>query len=134
MEDDETIGKILVIEDDETIRDVTGEILGHYGYEVVFAQDGTEAIDLYRSAQETGTPFDIIIMDLTIPGGMGAKETLPRIRALDSQAKAIVASGYANDPIMTEFAQYGFCERIVKPYQPEALHQMLRRIIVASGT
>jgi CheY-like chemotaxis protein len=113
------------MEDDESIRAVIEGILSHYGYEVAFAQDGTEAIDLYGSAQETGTPFDVIIMDIEIPRGMGAKETLPRIRALDSQAKAIVVSGHANDPIMRESAQYGFCERIVKPYgltQHEELH------------
>lgn len=124
-------GKILVMEDDATIREVTGEMLGHYGYTVAFARDGAEAIALYRQAQQDTVPFDVVIMDLTIPGGMGAKETIARLLALDPRAKAIVASGYGNDPIMVEFAQHGFCERIVKPYKSEELHEMLHRIIAA---
>jgi len=126
-------GKILVMEDDETIRDVTGEMLGHYGYTVAFARHGAEAIELYRQAQQANVPFDVVIMDLTIPGGMGAKETIAHMLALDPGAKAVVASGYVNDPIMVEFAQHGFCQRIVKPYKSEELHDMLHRIIAGSN-
>jgi PAS domain S-box-containing protein len=123
-------GKILVMEDDETIRDVTGEMLGHFGYDVAFAQNGTEAIDLYTREKEAGTPFDVIIMDLTIPGGMGGKETISKILEIDPQAKAIVASGYTNDPIMAEFTQYGFRNRIVKPYKAGELHEILHSVII----
>jgi PAS domain S-box-containing protein len=122
-------GKILIMEDDETIRDVTGEMLSHFGYEVAFARDGNEALDLYAKARDTAAPFDVIIMDLTIPGGMGAKETIAKALQIDPQVKAIVASGYANDPLMTEFAQYGFRDRIVKPYKAGELHEILRRVI-----
>jgi PAS domain S-box-containing protein len=122
-------GHILIMEDEEIIRDVTGEMLSHYGYEVAFARDGTEAIALYSQARESGTPFDVIIMDLTIPGGMGGKEAVKKILEIDPHAKAIVASGYANDPIVVEFRQYGFCDRIVKPYKSEELHETLHRLI-----
>ena len=122
-------GRILIMEDEETIRDVTGEMLSHYGYKVAFAKDGTEAIALYRHAREAGTPFDVAIMDLTIPGGMGGKEAVQKILAIDPHAKAVVASGYANDPIVVEYRQYGFCDRIVKPYKSEELHTILHRIL-----
>lgn len=126
-------GKILIMEDEETIRDVTGEMLRHFGYEVAFARDGTEAIALYRRARETDQPFDVIIMDLTIPGGMGGKEAIRNILDIDPQAKAVVASGYTTDPIIAEFRQYGFCDRIAKPYKSEALHEILHRIITGPG-
>ncbi len=122
-------GRILVMEDEEIIRDVTGDMLSHYGYDVAFARDGTEAIALYRHAQVSGTPFHVILMDLTIPGGMGGKETIKKILEIDPHAKAVVASGYANDPIVIEFQQYGFCGRIVKPYKSEELHEILYRIM-----
>jgi PAS domain S-box-containing protein len=122
-------GRILVMEDEEIIRDVTGDMLSHYGYDVTFARDGTEAIGLYRHAQESGVPFNVILMDLTIPGGMGGRETIKKILEIDPHAKAIVASGYANDPIVVEFQQYGFCGRIVKPYKSEELHETLYRIM-----
>jgi CheY-like chemotaxis protein len=124
----------LIMEDEEIIRDVTGEMLSHYGYEVAFARDGTEAVALYSQAQTSGTPFDAIIMDLTIPGGMGGKETVKKILEIDPHAKAIVASGYANDPIVVEFRQYGFCDRIVKPYKSEELHETLHRLIQGTSS
>jgi PAS domain S-box-containing protein len=122
-------GRILVMEDEEIIRDVIGDMLSHYGYDVAFARDGTEAIALYRQAQESSMPFNVILMDLTIPGGMGGRETIKKILDIDPHAKAIVASGYANDPIVVEFQQYGFCGRIVKPYKSEELHETLYRIM-----
>jgi PAS domain S-box-containing protein len=127
-------GYILIMEDEETIRDVTGEMLGHFGYEVAFARDGLEAIELYTRAKTSGKPFDVIIMDLTIPGGMGGKEAIRRILDIDPQAKAVVASGYATDPIIADFREYGFCERIAKPYKSEELHAILHRIITGTAT
>ncbi len=122
-------GKILVMEDEETLRDVIGGTLDHFGYDVAFANDGVEAIAAYQQAQETGEPFDAIIMDLTIPGGMGGRETMAQILTLDPHAKAIVASGYANDPIMADFRQYGFSGCMAKPYQADTLHAILRDVI-----
>lgn len=125
-------GYVLIMEDEETIREVTGEMLSHFGYEVAFARDGAEALALYQHAKDAGRPFDVLVMDLTIPGGMGGKETIKRLLELDPQARAIVASGYANDPIIAEFKQYGFCERIAKPYKSEELHRILHRVITGT--
>ena len=122
-------GRILVMEDEADLRDVMGTILAHFGYEVTFAHHGSEAIATYQDAKATGQPFDVIVLDLTIPGGMGGKETIAQILAFDPDAKAIVASGYANDPIMDEFKQYGFCGCIAKPYKAHELHQILHTVM-----
>jgi CheY-like chemotaxis protein len=126
-------GYILIMEDEETIRDVTGEMLSHFGYEVAVAKDGSEAIALYKHARESGRPFDVVLMDLTIPGGMGGKEAIKKILEVDPQAKAVVASGYSTDPIIADFTSYGFCERIAKPYKSEELHTLLHRIITGTS-
>jgi CheY-like chemotaxis protein len=126
-------GKILVMEDEETLRDVIGSTLHHFGYDVDFAQDGLEAIAAYEQAKNAGEPFDAIIMDLTIPGGMGGKETMAKILASDPHVKAIVASGYANDPIMSAFRQYGFRGCIAKPYEANALYRVLRDVITEAA-
>jgi PAS domain S-box-containing protein len=126
-------GKILVMEDEESIRDVTGEMLRHFGYEVAFAREGAEAIEMYKHAMDAGQPFDVLIMDLTIPGGMGGKEAVRKILDIDPQAKAVVATGYANDPIIADFRQHGFCDRIAKPYKSEELHGILHRVITGTS-
>lgn len=122
-------GKILIMEDDATIREVTGEMLDHLGYDVTFARDGTEAIALYSQEIHTDTPFEAVVLDLTVPGGMGGQQAIKKLLKIDPQTRAIVASGYANNPIMTQFKHYGFCDRIVKPYKSEELHAVLHRVI-----
>ncbi len=122
-------GNVLVMENEEELCDVIEGILLHFGYDVVFAKDGVEAIDTYQHAKGSGAPFDAIIMDLTIPGGMGGKEAIDRLRELDPQVKAIVASGYANDPIMSDYQAHGFVGRIAKPYRTDTLNQALRDVI-----
>ena len=130
----EGTGKILVMEDEESLIEVIGSMLEHYGYDVVFAYDGDATLSAYQQASDIGAPFDAIILDLTIPGGMGGKETVTKLLAIDPQAKAIVASGYANDPIMSEFRQYGFQGCIAKPYRADALHQVLRQVMAGTET
>ncbi|HEY6010193.1 MAG TPA: ATP-binding protein, partial [Nitrospirota bacterium] len=124
-------GRILVMDDEEMIRDVAGRILAKVGYEVESAADGMEAITRYEQARSEGRPFDAVIMDLTIPGGMGGKETIEKLRAIDPGVKAIVSSGYSNDPIMAEFRDHGFCGVVAKPYTikmlSEAVHTILSR-------
>lgn len=130
----EGTGKILVMEDEESLIEVMGSMLEHYGYDVVFAHDGDETLTTYQQANDLGAPFDALILDLTIPGGMGGKETVTKLLAINPQIKAIVASGYANDPIMSEFRQYGFQGCIAKPYQADALHQVLRQVMAGTRT
>ncbi|MFZ5758479.1 MAG: PAS domain S-box protein [Thermodesulfobacteriota bacterium] len=113
--------KILVMDDEELVRAVLAGMLSHIGCTSAIANDGQEAIRLYRQALEEGSPFDAVIMDLTIPGGMGGKEAVSHLLALDQKAKVIVASGYSNDPIMADYRRYGFCAAIGKPFQLDEL-------------
>ncbi|HAK60612.1 MAG TPA: hypothetical protein DCO77_09555, partial [Nitrospiraceae bacterium] len=100
-------GNILVVDDEEIVRNVAGTMLNELGYDVAFAKNGSEAIDVYRKNKESGSPFSAVIMDLTIPGGMGGKEAVLKLAAFDPDVKAIVSSGYSNDPIMAEYTDYG---------------------------
>jgi two-component system cell cycle sensor histidine kinase/response regulator CckA len=104
-------------------------MLSMIGFEVIFAIDGEEAIELYRSTQGTSDPVDLIIMDLTIPGGMGGKEAVQKIHQLNSDAKVIVSSGYSNDPIMANYQEFGFCAAIGKPFTFADLKQTIFRVM-----
>lgn len=104
-------------------------MLGSLGYNVEFARDGDEATELYKKAIESGEPFDAVIMDLTIAGGMGGKEAIKKLIELDPEVKTIVSSGYSNDPVMSDYKQYGFHGVIAKPYQIEELSDTLSKVI-----
>jgi CheY-like chemotaxis protein len=121
-------GKILVMDDEESIIDITREMLKSIGYEVVAARDGAEAIELYKEGMNSGHPFDAVIMDLTIPGGMGGKEAIHELIEIDHEVKAIVSSGYNNDPAMTDFRNYGFSGSISKPYGVRELSEVLYKV------
>jgi PAS domain S-box-containing protein len=122
-------GKILVMDDEDIVRDVLHRSLTHLGYTVVSARDGNETIALYEQALKSSKSFDAVIMDLTIPGGMGGKETLTKLRQIDPQVKAIVSSGYSDDPIMASFKDYGFCGVVSKPYTLKALSEIVHTVI-----
>jgi signal transduction histidine kinase/ActR/RegA family two-component response regulator len=123
-------GKILIMDDDEMLREVLEVILERLNYDFTMAEDGVETIELYKKAKEEGNPFNAVIIDLTIPGGMGGKETIEKLKEIDPDVKAIVSSGYSNDPVMADFKKYGFCAVIVKPYGIEELSSTLYDIIV----
>jgi PAS domain S-box-containing protein len=123
------VGRVLVMDDEEIIREVAGEMLSKIGYEVEYARDGAEAIEMYMRAKQNNTPFDAVIMDLTIPGGMGGKEAIERLKEIDPQVKAIVSSGYSNDPVMSEFRRYGFSGFVAKPYRIEDLNKTMHEVI-----
>jgi two-component system cell cycle sensor histidine kinase/response regulator CckA len=122
-------GNVLIVDDEEIIRDVASKILVNRGYNVECAQDGQMALVLYTKAQKKGSPFDAVIMDLTIPGGMGGKETIKKLLEIDPQAKVIVSSGYSNDPIMAEYQQYGFKGVVAKPYTVQKLSETIRQLL-----
>jgi PAS domain S-box-containing protein len=122
-------GNVLIVDDEEIIRDVASKILVNRGYHVECAQDGQMALVLYTKAQKKGSPFDAVIMDLTIPGGMGGKETIKKLLEIDPQAKVIVSSGYSNDPIMAEYQQYGFKGVVAKPYTVQKLSETIRQLL-----
>jgi PAS domain S-box-containing protein len=122
-------GKILVMDDEAIIREVAGEILIHLGYRAEFCGDGVEAIEKYVAAGEAGEKYDVVLMDLTIPGGMGGKETMKRLLEIDPDAKGIVSSGYSNDSILANYDQYGFRGVIQKPYDMGELDRILLQVI-----
>jgi len=123
-------GKILIMDDEEPIRDLLVRIMTHCGYEAETARDGAETIALYKQAKDAGRPFEAVIMDLTIPGGMGGKDTIAKLIDIDPQVKAIVSSGYAHDPVMANYKQYGFRGVVAKPYKITELSEVLETVIL----
>ncbi len=124
-------GSILVMDDEEMIRNMTIEMLEYMGYQATVCENGAEAIAQYKAASESGVPFSAVIMDLTIPGGMGGKETAEQILAIDPKACLIVSSGYSNDPIISDYAAYGFNGAITKPYNLKEFEQLLSSTLSA---
>jgi signal transduction histidine kinase len=121
-------GRILIMDDEQIIRDVATVILKSAGYQVESCNDGKEAVDRYRRRFETDTAFDVVIMDLTVPGGMGGKEAARLILEIDPNAVLIVSSGYSNDPVIANFRQYGFRGAVVKPFSVTTLVAEVRRL------
>lgn len=117
-----TGARVLLMDDEPAIREVTAAMLRMNGFQVVCAADGEEALDRYRAALTAGERFDLVIMDLTVPGGMGGVEAIEALLALDPRVRAIVSSGYANDPVMADPAAWGFVGVLPKPYR---LNQLL---------
>lgn len=124
-------GSILVMDDEEMIRDMTTQMLEYLGYQVTTCVSGAEAVTLYKAAIESGTLFSAVIMDLTIPGGMGGKEAAEQILAIDSKACLIVSSGYSNDPILSDFSKYGFTGAVAKPYNIKEFGQLVSEVLPA---
>ena len=122
-------GRILVMDDEEEIQEVLGEMLQHLGFDVDFASEGELAMKNYAQALHNGSPYAATILDLTIPGGMGGKETLRQIKALHPEATVIVSSGYSNDPVMARFQQFGFSGVIAKPYNLLDLSKVLSQVL-----
>ncbi len=121
-------GNILIMDDEEIVREVAGEMLNFLDYTSSAATDGEQALVLYQEAMEEGKPFDAVLMDLTIPGGMGGKETMTMLLEIDPHAQGIASSGYANDPIMAHFQDYGFSAIVPKPYKLDELRTTLNTI------
>ena len=123
-------GKVLVMDDEEMVREVLGGMLSRLGYEADFSTDGSQAIEKFVKAKETNQPFAAVILDLTIPGGMGGKEAIKELLKIDLQVKAIVSSGYSDDPIMADFQEYGFAGVIAKPYKVAELGKVLNKVLI----
>jgi PAS domain S-box-containing protein len=122
-------GRILVMDDEEIIRAMLVKMLTFSGYGVETSQDGAEAVELYRKARESGQPLDAVILDLTVPGGMGGEETVKKMLEIDPKVKAIVSSGYATDPIMSEYKKYGFSAVVTKPYNVRQMEETLHDVL-----
>jgi two-component system cell cycle sensor histidine kinase/response regulator CckA len=117
------------MDDEEFIREVSAALLEKMGYEVMLAEDGDAAVALYRNALKTDTSFDAVILDLTVPGAMGGLETVRQLKALDPNVRAIVSSGYSNDSVMANFANFGFRAAVKKPYQMREMSLVLNEVL-----
>jgi PAS domain S-box-containing protein len=121
--------RVLVMDDEERIRDIAGEMLARLGYEVALASTGEQAVALYTQAAESGHPFDAVILDLTVRGGMGGQAAIQQLSAVDPDVVAIVSSGYSNDPVMADFRRYGFSGVVAKPYRFEEMNATLQQVL-----
>ena len=110
-------------------RLVTGELLTDLGHDVAFAEAGKEALEAYRAARDAGTPFDVVILDLTIRGGMGGIETLRNLLEIDPDVKAVVSSGYSDDAAFSNYREQGFQAFLKKPYEAEDLQSILNALL-----
>jgi PAS domain S-box-containing protein len=122
-------GRILVMDDEESVRDALETMLGTLGYEARTARDGHEAVKIFVEAARGGRPFDLVITDLTVKGGMGGLLTLESLREIDPSVKVVVSSGYSNDPVMADHKRHGFAGVLVKPYSIAALGQLIEKVL-----
>jgi signal transduction histidine kinase/ActR/RegA family two-component response regulator len=122
-------GRVLVMDDEPPICRLLGALLRRSGLTVATTVDGREAVEQFRAAREAGAPFDLVIMDLTVPGGMGGLEALEHLRAIDPGLKAIVSSGYSSDPVLANFRAHGFRGRVAKPYEVAELLNVVRDVL-----
>ena len=121
------------MDDEETIRIALVSLLEVLGYTAVASADGTEALEKYKAAKATGKGFDLVILDITVPGGQGGIETVQKILNINPSARVIVTSGYATDPVMANFKDYGFAAILPKPFNPEKLQTVLGSVLSAQG-
>jgi CheY-like chemotaxis protein len=126
-------GKVLLMDDEQVILEVTNEVLRFLGYEVMFARDGAAAITLYTQEKTKGAPFDLIILDLSVPEGMGGKETFEKLHALDPSAKIVISSGFTNDPMLTDYKSFGLSGVLAKPYRITEIKTLLEKMIPKKG-
>lgn len=125
------VGRILLMDDEEDIRDTLAQILNRLGYEVATADDGESAVELYRQACAKGPEFDVVILDLTVPGGMGGLQAANEMRRAGGKARFVVSSGYSNDPVIADFPSYGFDGGLAKPFLIKDLSRLIRQLIDA---
>jgi PAS domain S-box-containing protein len=121
--------QIMVVDGEEMLLNIAKRMLVHLGHECICVKNSIEAIEIYKHLWKTGTPVDGVIVDLTIPGGMGGKETAGAIYDINPEARIIVSSGYANDPVMIDYDEYGFCAAIAKPFDIAELRDMIHTVI-----
>jgi PAS domain S-box-containing protein len=122
-------GRVLVMDDEEIVREVAAELLSAIGYSVEVCCDGVQMLNLYRKAKEQGEAFSVVIMDLTIPGRMGGKEAMSHLLELDPEALGIVSSGYNNDPILASYRNFGFSGVVAKPFTVHELAKVLQAVL-----
>jgi CheY-like chemotaxis protein len=125
--------RVLLMDDEERVRHLGAAVLKRMGLSPTTASDGAAAVKEFDAARCAGQPFDLVILDLTIPDGMGGRETIKQIRKIDANVPAIVSSGYSNDPVMADFTRYGFQAVVPKPYEVSLLMETVRRLLARRG-
>ena len=123
------VKRVLVMDDEEMLRDLAQMMLQRLGHEVETVKDGDEAIEAYKKQKDSGEPFDAAMLDLTIKGGMGGEQTIRKLLKIDPHIKAIVCSGYSNDPVLANYEEHGFRGAMAKPYQMADLEQVLEKVL-----
>ena len=126
-------GKILFMDDEKIIRDIAEQIIHNIGYDPILAQHGIEAIELFKRERQLGGRFEAVILDLTVKRGMGGRETLKKLIEIDPDIKAIITSGYTNDPVIAKYRDYGFLGAITKPYKANDLKELLEKVLRENG-
>ena len=121
--------RVLILDDEVGVRETMAEMLKLHGLQVETAETGEEALKIFTEALKRGEPFDLVILDLTVPGGLGGKELLPRLRELHPEVRAIVASGYSADPVMSYFERYGFNGVLVKPFSAKDMLEVVKQVL-----
>jgi PAS domain S-box-containing protein len=122
-------GTILAMDDESEVRETVRAMLRRLGYAAETVEDGAQVIERYRASLQTGKPYDLVIMDLTVPGGMGGREAMARLLEMDPGIAAIVASGYANDPVMADYAKHGFKGVAAKPFRLKELSELIAAVL-----
>ena len=117
--------KILVMDDEDMVGEIACQMLEYLGFAAMRVADGADAVSVYKKHRDDGEPFTAVIMDLTIPGGMGGQEAVAEILKIDGEAKVFVSSGYSTDPIMVNYKEYGFSGGIAKPFDLAAMQKIL---------
>jgi signal transduction histidine kinase/CheY-like chemotaxis protein len=125
-------GRVLFMDDEEPIVQMASILLQRLGFEVEVSHDGAEAVQKFKAAHATGRPFDLVVMDLTVPGGMGGRETIGQLRLIDPGVKAVVSSGYSSDPVLANYRAYGFRGMVAKPYKIDDFTRVLREVMSGS--
>ena len=120
------------MDDDQLVQNAFRRLLENRGYEVEAVLDGASAVEQYRRRWESGRPFDIVLMDLTVPGGVGGNEALTRILQFDPKVRAVVCSGYSDNPVMANYREAGFVAALHKPFRVNDLETVIQNILSES--
>jgi len=125
-------GRVLVMDDQEGVRKLVGRLLQRMGHEVELVENGQSAVEVYKKAKSLGRYFDVVILDLTVRGGMGGQETIQALLKIDPTVKAIAMSGYVHDPVILEPERHGFKGTLAKPFDVGKLQEILSRVMGSS--